>query len=160
MVPRDVSRRDRPVSELFEHFHDLFSFQDEVSDTVVADAIFQLVAEFELVVLYRCLEIVEQDIGVLFQIVSDLIKMCTQDEEGSSDPDQAFDHGEGTFHGVLYVGAFEQFVYEHQPFFAAPDLFEGIADALHFVEEEAFSFGEVVDYVDITEDPVEEAQAK
>ena len=86
--------------------------------------------------------------------------MGGENEKGVFNLDQTFNYGGRTFHGVLYVGAFEQFVYEHQPFFAAPDLFEGIADALHFVEEETFSFGEVVDYVDITEDPVEEAQAK
>src|SRR5262249_33715214 len=68
------------------------------------------------------------------------------------------DDGCGAFHGILHVGALEQLVDEHKPFLFTTDLHQGVAYALHLIEEIAFPFGDVVDYVDVAEDTVKKAQ--
>lgn len=100
-------------SQLLQHLHHLLPFQDQVADAIVADAFFQLIAELQLIVLYRGLEVPEGDIGVLLQLFSNLVQMGGQDEQGLGDADQTLDDGGGAFHSVLHVGALEQLVDEH-----------------------------------------------
>src|SRR6201999_2405021 len=109
----------------------------------------------ELVILYRPLKIVEQDIGIDLQFPAYLIKMCAQDEQRPVYLDQCFDHCRRGLHAILYIIAFEQFTDQHQPFLLTADLCERVADTLDLIEEKAFSFADIVHYVDIAENTVE-----
>src|SRR6201996_2006517 len=84
--------------------------------------------------------------------------MGRQDEERSPDLDQSLDNRKRTLHGILHIRTLEELVDEHQPFLLIADLLERIADPLGLVKKESFSLGDIIRYIDIAQNAVEDRQ--
>src|SRR6185437_2725712 len=84
--------------------------------------------------------------------------MGGQDKKRTPDLDQPPDHGKGALHRILDIRALEQLVDEYQPFLLVADLLEGVTDALDLIEEKALAFGDIVLYIDIAQDAVEDGE--
>ncbi len=56
-----------------------------------------------------------------------------------------------TFHRILHICSFEQFIDQYQPFLSVIDFFNRILYPLDFIEEITFSLGNIVFDIDITQ---------
>ena len=104
----------------------------------------------------KSFKILETDIGIGAEVFADLVKVSGQHKQGMSDIDQPADHRCGAFHRVLDIGAFEQFINQHQPLSAIVDTHYGILDALHFIVKKALALDQIIRDVNIGQDPIEQ----